>query len=71
MKIFTSHYFLPLLQVSEVDIYRSDLRDKALANYVWHHLDKMEIINGEPWCTMQLVRQDVHMKAGPPHWRRT
>lgn len=49
---------------ANIEIGRIDLGDKAITDYVWHHLDDMEIINGEAWCTMQLVRQDAHMKLG-------
>ena len=40
----------------------------APANYVWHHMDDFEIINGEAWCTMQLVKTDAHTQvAGMAH----
>lgn len=35
----------------------------APTNYVWHHMDDFEIINGEPWCTMQLVKKEAHNNA--------
>lgn len=24
-------------------------------DYTWHHMDDFQIINGKPYCTMQLV----------------
>ncbi|WP_340230168.1 fibronectin type III domain-containing protein [Emticicia oligotrophica] len=33
----------------------------APTDYVWHHFDDFEVdVNGDVWCTMQLVRSDVH-----------
>lgn len=33
-------------------------------NYTWHHMDDFEIINGEPYCTMQLVESTAHQGTG-------
>ncbi|MDI9882798.1 HNH endonuclease [Flectobacillus longus] len=33
-------------------------------DYTWHHLDDFQIINGKPYCTMQLVLSEGHGGAG-------
>jgi hypothetical protein len=32
----------------------------TIQSFVWHHMDDLEIINGEAYCTMQLVESKAH-----------
>ncbi len=32
--------------------------------YTWHHMDDFEIIDGEAYCTMQLVEKSAHQGTG-------
>ena len=40
------------------------IAEEDAANYVWHHMDDFEIINGEAYGTMQLVRKTAHGGTG-------
>ena len=33
---------------------------KRKFKYIWYNLDNLEIINGESYCSMQLIERSVH-----------
>ena len=43
---------------------RSGISRADAGDYVWHHLDDFEIIDGKPYCTMQLVLKEAHGGSG-------
>ncbi|AEA42341.1 hypothetical protein Fluta_0332 [Fluviicola taffensis DSM 16823] len=40
------------------------IADEQSSLYTWHHMDDFEIINGEAYCTMQLVQKTAHQGTG-------
>ncbi|MDH3650841.1 MAG: HNH endonuclease, partial [Saprospiraceae bacterium] len=40
------------------------LAEEDATNYVWHHMDDFDEVNGEAYCTMQLVRREAHNGTG-------